>query len=149
MKHGLNRIFARLRVANGGLMYAAIAKNGEPINGIKAGNRVVVFVRSVSRIKGGRRAKTLVVRTDRFRNVSSRTIGFYRKKGKKKRKRERKKGRSKEEKKERRDRGRKYHDEIEQRVKQDMHDATFGLPRKRMSSSVVKNAAATLSARPI
>ena len=24
-------------------MYAAIAKNGEPINGIKAGNRVVVF----------------------------------------------------------------------------------------------------------
>lgn len=35
-------------------MYAAIAKNGEPINGIKAGNRVVVFVRSssVPRIKG-------------------------------------------------------------------------------------------------
>ena len=40
-------------------MYAAIAKNGEPINGIKAGNRVVVFVRSssVSRIKGGRAKK--------------------------------------------------------------------------------------------
>lgn len=75
-------------------MYAAIAKNGEPINGIKAGNRVVVFVRSVSRIKGGRRAKTLVVRTDRFRNVSSSTIGFYRKKRKEK-KEERKKERKK------------------------------------------------------
>lgn len=34
-------------------MYAAIAKNGEPINGIKAGNRVVVFVGcSVSRMRG-------------------------------------------------------------------------------------------------
>ncbi|XP_019887839.1 uncharacterized protein LOC109611098 [Ooceraea biroi] len=37
MKHGPNRTFASPTCCNGGLMYAAIAKNGEPINGIKAG----------------------------------------------------------------------------------------------------------------
>lgn len=104
MKHGLNRIFARLRVANGGLMYAAIAKNGEPINGIKAGNRVVVFVRSSSipRIKGWTK-ETLVVRTDRFPEFRSSPVEYHlfkkkeKKKGRKEETRERKRSRGGEE----------------------------------------------------
>lgn len=83
-------------------MYAAIAKNGEPINGIKAGNRVVVFVRSSSipRIKGWTK-ETLVVRTDRFPEFRSSPVEYhlFKKRRKKKRKEGRKQERNKRKKK--------------------------------------------------
>lgn len=84
-------------------MYAAIAKNGEPINGIKAGNRV--FVLAPPRESKGRRTSENVRKP-----FSEFSIDFLLKKEKEekeeKKERKRKKGR-----------GREYQDEIAQRVK--------------------------------